>query len=246
MKNVKKLLFVFLMAALLVAPFANVSAASKKKVTTTKTTTTVALDENAVTINVFYRTTCPHCQELHEFLAGLKASKEYASKINIVDYEVVTSEENAELMEKVGDYFDFAVDGVPFYVIGEKYYSGYTSSFDDQIKEQIDKLYKDKEANIDVVSGIKNGTITGKYSDNSSKAANNTVGMIILGVSVVIVIVLIVLSSKNKYYDEEDEEEVVKETTKEEVKAEVKEKEKKSETTKKAPNKKNTKKTNKK
>lgn len=206
MSNVKKLLFVFLSVAMIALPFTSVSAKTAKKTekTTTTTTTTVAVDPNAVTVSVFYRTTCPHCQELHAFLKELKESKDYGKKFNVVDYEVVTSEESAALMAKVGDYFDFQVDGVPFYVIGTKYYSGFGDASKDEIKKQIDALYGNAEENIDLVAGISNGTITGKFDGNSGKSVNNTIGMIILGVSVVIVIVLIVLSSKNKYDDEEE------------------------------------------
>lgn len=213
MKNVKRLLFVFLAALLVLTPFVNVDAAKKKTkttTTTTTTTTTVKVDENAVVVSVFFRSSCPHCQALHEYLSELKKDSTIASKFIVADYETtqivdgneVSKEDVSALLDKVADYFDFHIDGVPFYVIGEKYYSGFGDSSKEELRERILELYNDQEKNIDVVTGISNGSITGKLAD---KSASNTLGIIILAVSVVVVIVLIILSGKNKYEDDEDE-----------------------------------------
>lgn len=215
MKTLKKILFVFIVALMVVSPLSYVDAAKKEKATTT---TVVAGDENAVAVSVFYSSTCPHCQALHAFLSELKKDDSINKMFNVVDYEV-SEESNSDLWSKVAAYFDQETDGVPFFVIGQQYYSGYSESLNDTIKNKIKEVYADQSLNIDVVTGIKDGTITGKLSDTQDKSANNLVGVIILGVSVVVVIVLIVLSSKNKYYDE-DEEEV--EETKEDTKSKKK------------------------
>lgn len=202
MKAFKKILFVLVMAVMVCSPLTFADAKTKKETTTT---TVVAGDEKAVNVNVFYSSTCPHCAALHEFLGELKKDKKINFMFNVVDFEV-SEESNNALFSKVAAYFSQEADGVPFFTIGQKYYSGYSESLNDEIKNVIKEAYEDQSKNIDVVAGIKDGSITGKLDDSSDKTANNTVGFIILGVSVVVVIVLIVLSSKNKYYDEDEEE----------------------------------------
>ncbi|MCX4248566.1 MAG: DsbA family protein [Bacilli bacterium] len=241
MKKFSKLLCVIMMAIVLVVPFANVNAAKTTKKTTTTTTTAstyaVSNDEKAVTIYVFYSPTCPHCQDLHEFLSELKEDKDYKDKFNVKDYSVAESL-NLELLDEVHDYFKYSGNGgVPYYVIGDEPFEGFGDSTKAEIKKTIDDMYGSKNYK-DVVNAIINDEVASLSDD-----ANNVIGMVVLGLCVVIIIALIICSSKNKYYedDENDEDEEETETKVEEVK-ETKVSEKKI-ATKKSPAKKGTSKT---
>lgn len=203
MKKVCKLFCVLMVALMLLAPVTGVYA---KKKTTTTTTTTTAQKTDAVNVYVFYSPTCPHCSDLHEYLSELEKDKEYKNLFNVVDYDVVSSNTNRELWEKVGNYFGVELDGVPFYVIGDQYYEGFGDSSKDTIKAAIKNAKNDSNYK-DVVGGIGSGEITGSKDDSEDKKGNDMVGMIILAVTVVIIIVLIVCSSKNKYSDDEEDEE---------------------------------------
>lgn len=230
MKRICKLFCVLMVALMLLAPVTGVYA--KKKTTTT--TTTAAVKEGAVNVYVFYSPTCPHCSDLHAYLAELGEDKEYKDLFNVVDYDVVSNQTNYDLWEKVAEYFGVKVDGVPFYVIGDQYYEGFGDSAKDTIKAAIKNSHNDSKY-LDVVDGIGKGEITGEKNNSEDKKGNNMVGMIILAITVVIIIILIVCSSKNKYYDDEeddDEEEEKKETASEETKVETKTETKKTSSTK--------------
>lgn len=215
MKKICKLFCVLMVALMLLAPVTGVYA---KKKTTTTTTTTAAVKEGAVNVYVFYSPTCPHCSDLHEYLAELGEDKEYKNLFNVVDYDVVSSQTNYDLWEKVAEYFGVKVDGVPFYVIGDQYYEGFGDSAKDTIKAAIKNAHNDSKY-LDVVDGIGKGEITGQKEETEDKKGNNMVGMVILAITVVIIIILIVCSSKNKYYDdEEDDDEDLEETKEVEVK----------------------------
>ena len=132
-------------------------------------------------------------------------------------------------MTKVGTYFNFDVDGVPFYVIGDQYFTGFDSeSSPEQIVKAINEEYEDKDY-VDVVAGIQNGTIEVKDTtskENQSTKKSDVVSYIVLGVTAAIVVaILFGRSSTGAYTESEDEKEEVKE----EVKEKTSEKEKKTE-----------------
>lgn len=96
---------------------------------------------------------CPHCQEAEEWLDTLKEDEEYKEYFNVVDYEVWYDEDNKKLMEKVGSKLKTEVNGVPFIVIGKKYFSGFSSSMVDEIKKAIVDEYNNSDY-VDVVKQI--------------------------------------------------------------------------------------------
>ena len=100
--------------------------------------------DDQVKIYLFRGTGCPHCYEFLEFLNDI--SKEYGKKFKLVSYEVYYNKENLELKNKVGKFLEQESSGVPYIVIGDKVFIGYASSYDDQIKAQIDEMYKTKKS----------------------------------------------------------------------------------------------------
>lgn len=241
----KKVLKIFMMLLLVLTPMIAVDAKSK--------TTTKAKDP--VNFYIFYGSKCGFCQALHEYTAELEKDKDFNYMFNIVDYEVWSNQDNVDLMVKVGQYFDFDVDGVPFYVIGEQYFTGFSSeSSKELIESAIKEAYNNKDYK-DIVAGVANGSIKVSDKDASEKddkKKNDIVGYIILGITAVVVIAIIFGRSNTKYYDVEDEieEEIVEEEkTKNENKAsktEPKKETKKATTSKKTATKSNTKSTTKK
>lgn len=92
---------------------------------------------NQITIYLFHGDGCPHCAEEQKFLNQLKA--EYKDKINIVKYEVWYNDDNERLYTEVKNFFNTSPRGVPFTVVGEKYFSGYSSVVGQNIKSAIDE-----------------------------------------------------------------------------------------------------------
>ena len=125
MKKIKLLLLLAVVGFIL--PF-GVDAASKKNV------------------YIFKGATCGYCKKALEFFQNLINDKNYADKFDLIEYEVRNNEENSKLGKAVAEELEEEMDGVPYIVIGDVTFSGYTTSYDDQIKEAINNFYEDDEA----------------------------------------------------------------------------------------------------
>ena len=78
--------------------------------------------DNLVNIYLFYSDTCPHCAEEKKLLDELE---DKYKNIKIYRYEI-GNQENSILLDEVAGLFDTTVTGVPFTVIGEKVYKGFS------------------------------------------------------------------------------------------------------------------------
>lgn len=100
-------------------------------------------NDDQVIIYLFRGTGCPHCYEFLEFLNDL--SETYGKKFKLVSYEVYYNKDNLQLKNDVGKFLEQESSGVPYIVIGDKVFIGYSSTYDSQIKAQIDEMYKEKK-----------------------------------------------------------------------------------------------------
>lgn len=105
-----------------------------------------------INVYLFWGDGCPHCEHAKEFFDELE--KEYDNYYEFVQYEVWYNEENKTLYEKVKKELNDNGTGVPFIVIGDKYFRGYSSSIDEDIKNTILEKYED-ENYVDVVEKVK-------------------------------------------------------------------------------------------
>lgn len=76
-----------------------------------------------VNIYFFWGAGCPHCAKEKELLDFYKKTHPY---INVVDFEVHGSSENGAALSKVAEALKVRVDGIPFTVIGDKTFIGYS------------------------------------------------------------------------------------------------------------------------
>ncbi len=77
---------------------------------------------NEVTIHFFWASGCPHCAKEKVFLDTIK---DKYPELTIKEYEITGSQSNRDLLQKVGSQLQTEIKGVPFTVIGTKYFSGY-------------------------------------------------------------------------------------------------------------------------
>lgn len=167
--------------------------------------------QEKVAIYFFRGDGCPHCAEAEEFFAKLKEDNEYKDKFEIKDYEVWYSKENQKLAEKVAKAMGETLGGVPYIVIGEKTWNGYTETYGEEIKTQITELYNQGEYH-DPVKDVLEG-----------KTSNSNITIIIIGIVFVVVLVGLHFARKDSeeipVVEEEELEEVetVKEETDEKV-----------------------------
>lgn len=127
----------------------------------------MAEEREPINVYLFKSSTCPHCAEAMTFFEGLTEDSEFNSYFRLVPLETNGStdeiQENIALAKKVCSYFGESFDGVPIIVIGEKHYVGYASSMDEDLKNDIITSYHNDA--VDVVDGIKNGTLKSSNFD---------------------------------------------------------------------------------
>lgn len=208
-KRVLMLLTVFALIASLAIPFTNVDAATKKKKKTTTTTKEVVKSE-PVTMYVFYAGYCGYCSALHSYLDNeLTKDDEYKDKFKVVYIEIADEEgksidPNNGMYSVVADHFKYENGGIPFYIVGDQYLSGYSEAMQSDIKKMIDEEYKDSKYK-DVVSelidlkSVVDPTAEGQAEE---KKNNDMIGFIVLGITAVIIVAIIFGRSKTAYYEE--------------------------------------------
>ena len=161
MKNIRRL-FVVALALLLVIPF-GVNAKKKVEYNTLNLREALAVEEidesfknyeendDQAIIYLFRRDGCYYCGQFLSFLNSI--ADEYGKYFKLISYEVSTDQNNSELFNDVSTYLDGkAATGVPYIVIGEKVFSGYSSELDEQLKKAIKDLYDtDKKDRYDII-----------------------------------------------------------------------------------------------
>lgn len=121
--------------------------------------------DDQITIYLFRGKGCGYCRAFLEFMNSI--TDEYGKYFKIVSYEVWYNTDNAELMEKTAKFLNKEASGVPFVIIGDKVFSGYTESYNDSIKSEIKKLYNSKDR-YDVFEEMEKEGDTSKESNTSS------------------------------------------------------------------------------
>ncbi len=130
-----------------------------------------------VKVYLFRSSTCSVCKSAVAFFEELSSDSEYGSMFEVVDYEVSTAN-NSELMQKAADIMgDGNITGVPYIVIGDRSFGGYTSSWDDDIKAEIKETYEDEDF-VDPLADLLNET-------TDSKEAWITIGILVVAVLIV-------------------------------------------------------------
>lgn len=124
---------------------------------------TTSEEDNRVKVYFFRGEGCPHCAEAEEFFDSIQ--DEYGQYFELVDYETWNNANNASLLKKVGEARGENIKGVPYIVIGDKSWSGYSSQFDEDIKEAIKSVY---EINVDERYDIIQLVNTGSTSDGNT------------------------------------------------------------------------------
>lgn len=99
--------------------------------------------EDKIPIYIFRGHGCAYCKAFLNFLYSIVP--EYGKYFNLVSYEVWENEANATLFQQVSTFLNQSSDGVPFVVIGDQVFKGYTTAYDEQIKSAIKSLYDTKK-----------------------------------------------------------------------------------------------------
>ena len=100
-------------------------------------------NDKQVTIYMFRGSGCGYCKKFLTFLNSIV--DEYGEFFKLESYEVWADKKNAALMEEVADVLETTISGVPFIIIGDQTFPGYSDRYDESIKKAIKDLYNSKE-----------------------------------------------------------------------------------------------------
>ena len=145
-------------------------------------------DDQAI-IYLFRGQGCGFCRKFISFLNSI--STEYGKYFKVISFEVWNDAANGDLMSKMPLVTEVEARGVPYIIIGDKVFDGYAESYDEAIKEQIMKQYKDPS--YDVFKEL-------KKTESKFEGFSNTAVIIFVFAFVMFgTIICVVNSNKNKH-----------------------------------------------
>lgn len=129
-------------------------------------------DDQAI-IYLFRGSGCGYCKRFLTFLNSIVP--EYGKYFKVVSYEVWQETENRSLLNGFSKTLEVEVKGVPFIIIGNEYFPGYASTYDEQIKKAIMEQYENKNKDNLIATAIQNAGGEG-YTDPTANTTDNENG----------------------------------------------------------------------
>lgn len=150
--------------------------------------------DDQATIYIFRGQGCGFCRKLLTYLNSI--SKEYGKYFKVVSFEVWNDSKNSALMTKVATSKGDTANGVPYYIIGDETFGGYSEEYDERIKTAIMNVYNNPDSNPDVFEDLEKS----ENGKNSSSSAD-TFAIVFWNFVIVAVgsFVTIYFSNKNKH-----------------------------------------------
>lgn len=179
MKKLRLLLILF--AAVLLLPMTVLAEGEEVVAENPEATeeTTTETDSKEVPIYFFRGEGCPHCEEAEQWFQSIEA--EYGSYFNIVDYETWYNEDNAKLMQQVAEARGEEAEGVPYIIVGDKSWSGFTESYEQEILDQITSVYaQDVNARYDIMKYLDNPSASKKDTDKKDSGSSDALVLVLI------------------------------------------------------------------
>ena len=95
---------------------------------------------------------CGYCKKLLTYLNSI--SKEYGKYFKVVSFEVWNDSKNSALMTKVATSKGDTANGVPYYIIGDETFGGYSEEYNDRIVKAIMDNYNNPDSHGDVFKDL--------------------------------------------------------------------------------------------
>lgn len=146
--------------------------------------------KDKVNVYIFRGNTCSYCLKAITYFTSIV--EKYGQYFNLVTYEVWQNTDNANLMNDVASVFNEKANGVPYIVIGDKTFNGYSETMNSDIETQIKKAFESKEK-YDVMDNLG----TKKETSNNSSETSNQI-WIWMGLLASVVGIIVYVNYKNK------------------------------------------------
>ena len=145
----KKLKIIFITITILLIILivvVNVYKTKSESITEKSSTVSDIIYNDKVNIYLFWGKGCPHCKEEIKFLNSIY--KDYSQYFNTYTFEVWYDESNASLMQEFAKELNETPKGVPYLIIGNKSFIGFSSGMEDSIKNEIINQYNNKTSDV--------------------------------------------------------------------------------------------------
>lgn len=170
-----------------------------------------------MTIYLFRGQGCGYCRAFLTFLNSI--SEEYGKYFKLVSYEVWNDADNAELMQDISTFMKKQAGGVPYIIIGNKVFAGYSETYDEQIKDAILAEYEKSTSDRYDLFKEYEKSLNGETTVTNQNGVSNTALLIwnLISISTATIIVILFHNTKNKKLEEEinDLKSIIKKTQKE-------------------------------
>jgi thiol-disulfide isomerase/thioredoxin len=113
------------------------------------------IEDDKVNIYLFEGEGCPHCKQEKEWLETIK--EKYPDQINVYEFEVWYNPSNSNLLSQVQTKLSSSAVGVPYTVIGNSFYSGFSDTVQSDMESKLDGIFTD-----DTNDNIKDIPVLGK------------------------------------------------------------------------------------
>lgn len=97
--------------------------------------TTADSKHSKFNLYVFWGDGCPHCENFFNFIKTLP--EEYTSLYNLYAFEVWNNQDNSNLMKEFSSLLKADASSVPFIIIGDQTFKGYSEKTSESIKSAI-------------------------------------------------------------------------------------------------------------
>ena len=199
----KKILFIILLAGMIILPIS--VSAKTQKYNTLDFEAALAEEEiepvfksykpdsDAITIYLFRGKGCGYCRAFLTFMNSI--TDEYGKYFKIETYEVWNDSANSALMSEVSSYLGEPATGVPYVIIGDKVFGGYSEEYNEKIKEAIKELYDTKKSKrYDVFKSMK--------KENNSLFSASTTNTVIWNLLFTFISTIVIMSFINIKFKE--------------------------------------------
>ena len=165
MKKITLSLLIILLSFSIVT-VVNAGKDAKKEENKKEEVTKVSCDKQVI-VHLFWGNGCPHCEAAIEYFDSIKDT--YGDCFKLEKYET---------------WYD--VSGVPYIVIGEDTFSGYSSTMNEKLENAITSNAKSEEY-VDAVEKVKNGDTGSKSSSTSDTIVTIVIMLVaVLGIGALI------------------------------------------------------------
>ena len=188
MKKIKYL--VLALAFFMFVPFIAFAEENVEETTTEEVETTEESEAteatNEVNVYLFRGQGCPHCEEAEEWFKSIE--EEHGSKFKIVDYETWYNEDNKEIFRNVlkarNEYVsDEESLGVPYIVVGNKSWNGFSEDYSAEILDTINSEFaKEEKDRYDIMKYVDSTSNKKEESSSNDAVALLLILVVVLGI----------------------------------------------------------------